>query len=147
MTPKQARFVAEYLANGLNATKAYKSAGYAHKNAEVCASQLLRNPKVAAAVAGKTAKTFDRLDYSVERTLQEIARLAFYDAAKLYEDDGSVKRMKDIDEDTRSVIAGMEVVELFEGDGEQKHVYGLLKKIKIYDRRGALDMLMRYHAL
>ena len=147
MTPKQTRFVAEYLANGMNATKAAISAGYSKTTAESQGTRLLGNVEIAKKLSEKVGKVLMKLDYSVDRTLKEIARLAFYDPANLYEDDGSVKRIKDIDEDTRSVIAGMEVVELFEGDGEQKHAYGLLKKIKTYDRRGALDMLMRYHAL
>jgi phage terminase small subunit len=147
LTPKQTRFVAEYLANGLNATKAAISAGYSAKNADTEGSRLLVNVKVAAEISKKSQKVLDKLDFSVERTMREVARLAFFDPAKLFEDDGSLKPIKDIDEDTRSVIAGLEVTELFEGDGEQKHAYGLLKKVKISDRRGALDMLMRYHAL
>lgn len=147
LTPKQTRFVAEYLANGLNATKAAISAGYSAKNADTEGSRLLVNVKVAAEISKKTQKVLDKLDFSVDRTMKEVARLAFFDPAKLFEDDGSLKRIADIDEDTRSVIAALEVTELFEGDGEQKHAYGLLKKVKLSDRRGALDMLMRYHAL
>jgi phage terminase small subunit len=147
LTPKQTRFVAEYLANGLNATKAAISAGYSAKTAESQGSRLLSNVKVAAELGKKAEKALDKLDFSVERVMKEVARLAFFDPANLFEADGSLKSIKDIDEDTRSVIAGLEVTELFGGDGEQKHAYGLLKKVKISDRRAALDMLMRYHSL
>lgn len=51
MTPKQRRFVDEYLIDG-NATRAAKAAGYAGgQSAEVTGHRLLRNPKVAAAIA------------------------------------------------------------------------------------------------
>jgi hypothetical protein len=51
-------------------------------------------------------------------------------------DDGSLKRIKDIDEDTRSVIVGLEVTEIFDGsEGKQRHVIGLMKKVKLSDRR------------
>jgi phage terminase small subunit len=72
LTPKQTLFVAEYLVNGLNATKAYKSAGYAERNAEVCASQLLRNPKVAEAISAKTGKRLNKLEITADYVLGAI---------------------------------------------------------------------------
>ena len=47
LTGKQQAFVAAYLANGFNATKAAISAGYAPGSAYAEGSRLLRNPKVA----------------------------------------------------------------------------------------------------
>lgn len=49
LTPKQRRFVEEYLVD-LNATQAAIRAGYCAKTAESQASRLLRNVKVAAAI-------------------------------------------------------------------------------------------------
>ena len=42
MTPKQIRFVAEFLSNGLNATKAAISAGYSKKTAASIGEENLR---------------------------------------------------------------------------------------------------------
>jgi phage terminase small subunit len=148
LTPKQTLFVLAYISSGMNATKAYITAGYSAKNAEVCACQLLRNPKVAAAIAERVGAALAKLDLSVDRVMEYVARLAFFDVANLFEDDGSLKRMKDIDERTRTSIAGLEITEIFDNSqGEQKHALGLLKKVKLSDRRAALDMLMRYHSL
>jgi phage terminase small subunit len=147
MTPKQTLFVAEYLANGLNATQAAISAGYSEKSAASIGEENLRKPEIAAAIAESSQKHLEALDYSIERTLREVSRLAFFDVASLFEDDGSLKRIKDIDVASRAAIAGLEVTELFEGDGEQKHAYGLLKKVKLADKGAALDKLMRYHSL
>jgi phage terminase small subunit len=148
LTPKQNRFVLEYLANGMNATKAAISAGYSKRTAASIGEENLRKPEIAKRLSEKVGIVMAKLDFSVDRVMQEIARLAFFDVAKLFEDDGSLKRIKDIDEDTRSVIAGLEVTEIFDGaQGEQRHVIGLMKKVKLSDRRAALDMLMRYHAL
>jgi phage terminase small subunit len=155
MTPKQTLFVAEYLANGLNATKAAVSAGYAEKSADVEGARLLVNAKVAAEISKKTEKVLAKLDYSVERTLNEIARLAFFDVRKIFEADGSLKNIHTIDDDSAAAIAGLEVTELFDpvqqkdaaGGEPQKHIYGLLKKIKLADKGSALDKLMRYHSL
>lgn len=50
MTPKQERFVAEYLID-LNATQAAIRAGYSEKTARSIASELLTKPDIAAVVA------------------------------------------------------------------------------------------------
>jgi phage terminase small subunit len=73
-----------------------------------------------------------------------LLHLAFCDPAAFFEDDGSLKRIKDLDEHTRMAIAGIEVVELFEGSGEQKHAYGLLKKVKLSDKRASLELLGKH---
>ncbi len=60
MTPKQLRFVDEYLID-LNAKRAAMRAGYAAKTAEQQGYQLLQHPSVAAAVA-------DRIEQRSEQT-------------------------------------------------------------------------------
>jgi len=141
---RMALFIAEY-PKDLNATKAAERAGY--KWPDKIGPRLLKHPAVKAAIGSKVEAEMDLLDISVDRTLNGVAKCAFYDVGNLFEDDGSVKQIKDIDPATRFAIAGFEVVELFEGQGEQKHAYGLLKKIKLVDRGSALDKLMRYHSL
>lgn len=147
LPPRQQQFVAGYLANGLNASQAAISAGYSAKTAASMGSRLLRNVKVAAVIAELTAAKLDKLDYSIERTLREVARLAFFDPLKLYRPDGELKPIDEIDEDTRSVIAGLESYEDYVGHGDEREAVGRVRKVKITDRRAALDMLMRYHSL
>ena len=147
MTPKQERFVAEYLANGLNATKAAISAGYSEKTAQVQGSRLLSNVMVAAAVEGKTNQLMGKLEVTSELVVQEIAKLAFFDPRKLFNDDGSMKLISEIDDHSAAALAGFDVCELFDGTGDQKHAYGLLKKVKLADKSRNLEMLGRYFKL
>jgi phage terminase small subunit len=72
MTPKQTLFVAEYLANGLNATKAAESAGYSAKTADTQGARLLVNVKVAAAIAAKTTKRLQKLEVTGDYVLETI---------------------------------------------------------------------------
>lgn len=72
LTPKQTLFVAEYLANGLNASKAYIAAGYAPKNANVSSSQLLANPSIAEAINAKTGKRLGKLEITADYVLGAI---------------------------------------------------------------------------
>lgn len=141
---RMALFIAEY-PKDLNASKAAQRAGY--KWPDKVGSQLLKHPAVKAALAASIGEKMELAGLEVDRTLEEVRRLAFFDPIDLLEADGSVKQMKDIPEAVRSIIASFEIVELFEGTGENKHCYGLLKKIKFTDRQCALDKLMRYHSL
>jgi phage terminase small subunit len=144
LTPKQERFVAEYLANGLNATKAAIDAGYSERTAESQGSRLLRNVKVAALIGGKTKIRMEKLEITADRVLQELAKLAFFDPRKFFNSDGSAKQVTDLDDDTAMALAGMEVFELFEGAGEQKHAYGLSKKFRLADKGQNLERLGKH---
>jgi hypothetical protein len=57
---------------------------------------------------------------------------------------GPLKIISEIDARHRVSLAGVEVCELFDGTGDQKHVYGLLKKVKLVDKTRNLEMLGRY---
>ena len=73
LTPKQRLFVNEYLVD-LNATAAYKRAGYVGKGnvAEVTASQLLRNPKIARQVKLAMDKRADDIGVDSKYVLRMI---------------------------------------------------------------------------
>jgi phage terminase small subunit len=143
LNPKQKLFVAEYLVD-FNATRAAIAAGYSPKTAYSIGEENLRKPEIAHAIALKTSKRLTSLEVTADRVLQELAKMAFYDPLSLFESDGSLKQMKDIDEHSRMAIAGMEITELFDGVGEQKHAYGLLKKIKLADKGQNLERLGRH---
>jgi phage terminase small subunit len=50
-----------------------------------------------------------RLDISVDRVLQELARIAFFDPRKLFNHDGSLKDITELDADTAAAIASVEI--------------------------------------
>ena len=105
------------------------------------------NVRVAEQIAEKTGKRLARLEITADRVLQELAKLAFYDPGALLESDGSMKQIADIDDVTRMAVAGLEVTELFEGTGDQKHAYGLCKKIKLADKGQNLERLGKHFKL
>jgi len=72
MTRKQTLFIAEYLANGLNATRAAVSAGYSKKTARPIGAENLTKPLIAAAIAGKTGKRLAELEVTADYVLKTI---------------------------------------------------------------------------
>lgn len=141
------KFAREYIID-LNGLQAAIRAGYAEKSAHVQASRLLRNDKVKTLIAELTEKKFNKLDISAERILQELARLAFVDIRNLFDANGGLKPITELDEDTARAIAGIDHEKLFEhfGKGQAKHV-GTTAKIKLADKTRALQLLGQYRKL
>lgn len=84
------------------------------------------------------------MEIRADNVLQELAKLAFFDPRKFFNPDGSPKHITDLDEDTAAALAGLEVQELFEGSGEQKYCYGLVKKIRLADKGMNHERLGKY---
>ncbi|CAB3644131.1 terminase small subunit [Trinickia soli] len=106
LTPKQMRFVQEYLIDS-NGKQAAIRAGYSPKTAEAQASRLLSNAKVKAVVSSRTKKLMSKLDVTVERILTERARMAFYDPGDIAGQ--RITKPQDIaalPEDVRRAVAG-----------------------------------------
>src|SRR5262249_55199894 len=83
LTPRQARFVEEYLL-GLSASAAYRLAGYRAKNDNVAAanaSALIRNHKVQAAIRAARAAAQERTGATLDWVVRGLKRT--YDLAML----------------------------------------------------------------
>ena len=141
MNPKQKRFADEYLID-LNATAAYKRAGYKGKGnvAEVNASRMLSNAKVAHYVKLALDKVTGITGITVERTLQELGRLAYSDPRKFYDSQGNLKPIHELDDDCAACVASIEIDEI-KADG---NVIGYTKKLKHWDKNSALEKAMKY---
>mgnify|MGYP000848301907 FL=1 len=146
LTAKQSQFVQEYLVD-LNATQAAIRAGYSAKTAEQQGFQLLQKTSVQKAIAEARKDREERTAVSSDRVLLEAARLALFDPRKLFNDDGSPKGITELDDDTAAAVAGIEVVEQFEGSGKDRVFVGYLKKYRIADKNSALEKLFRHHGL
>lgn len=108
--PKHELFAQER-AKGVSASWAYVRAGF--KRHDGNAARLSGNEKVAArieeiqSIAAK--KVIRKLEVSAEKTLIEAARLAFSDIRKLFDADGNLKPVHEIDDDTAGAIKKVKV--------------------------------------
>lgn len=104
----------------------------------------MSNVHVAAAIAEGRAERSERVGIAADRLLQELARVAFFDPRKAFNDDGSMKPLSELDDDTAAAIAGLDLAEIRDSEGQP---IGVLKKIKIADKLVALDKLARHLGL
>ncbi len=76
LTPRQARFVKEYLVD-LNGTQAAIRAGYSSRTANEQAARLLANVSVKAAVEAGAAKQHAQLDLTAKKVLSELLGVGY----------------------------------------------------------------------
>jgi len=145
LTPKQERFVHEYLID-CNATKAAIRAGYKEKTAFAIGHENLRKPKIAELLQQKMDERSARTQIAADNVLRELARLAFSDVRKFFDENGNLKPISELDDDAAACLAGFDVSTSSSGSGEDKEIE-TIKKIKIWDKSRNLELLARHLGL
>lgn len=150
LLPRQRAFVMHYMQTK-NAKESYALAGYSTKSegsVGVCAIQLLKTAKVQAAIRHLEREAIKRAQreagVNLGKVLGKLAALSFYDVRKLVNEDGSLKPLHELDEDTASAIEGIDVEEIYAGRGEERVAIGRVKKVRLVKRHPSLDSLMRH---
>ena len=141
LTPRQAAFVTEYLVD-LNAKQAAIRAGYAPGSAADRGWELLhRCPPVMARVKEAIEERERRTQIAADRVLKEIARIAFADI-RHYLAEGPdkalvVRPLAQMSDDDVAALAEIRA------SGKTKD----LRRIKLHDKRAALELLARHLGL
>jgi len=143
LTPKQSRFVEEYLID-LNGKQAAVRAGYSAKSAEAQASRLLRNTAVQAALGEAMQARSQRTEVTADRVVAELAKLAFADMRDYWPRPGETIDLHRLDEDRTAAISEFTIdeTETCPKDGGPT-VIKRKTRIKLYDKKAALDSLAR----
>lgn len=141
-TTRQDRFVDEYIIDG-NATEAAKRAGFSARSAGQIGHRLMKNVEIQTKIAFRKAEISAKCDITAERILQEYAALAFLDPSDLFARDGTLKPIDDIPDHARRAIAGLELMQLRTTENGDVRVEAMLKKVKMGDKKGALDSLSK----
>jgi len=140
LTRKMERFAQEYVTD-LNGTQAAIRAGYSPKTAKSKASDLLKDPRVQAAVEARLQELAERAKMTQEQVFQELVKVAKADMSTFAEwGPGGVvlKDSKDLrPEDTAAVSEISQTVTDAGGT----------RRIKLHDKLKALELLGRYFAM
>lgn len=140
LTDKQRRFTQEYPID-FNATQAAIRAGYSEKTARQQGQRMLSNVYIQKEIRKYMDGLTEKSGISVIQIIEALKKIAFSDVRKLFNDDGTMKNIKDLDDDIVMAIAGINIDEIVtKKDG----FIGYSKKIKIDNRQVALEMLGKY---
>ncbi|MGE4334978.1 MAG: terminase small subunit [Pigmentiphaga sp.] len=141
LTPKQLRFVEEYLVD-LNATQAAIRAGYSKRTAGQIGDENLKKPQIAAAIQAAQAERSQATKIDAEYVLNRLGEIDKMDALDILADDGSIKPIRDWPKIWRQMISGLDVMEIATGDEEKR--LAVVKKIKWPDKIKNLEMIGRH---
>ncbi len=140
LTPKQKRFVAEYLVD-LNATAAAIRAGYSKKTAEVIGYENLRKPQIETTINQAMQEREKRTEITQDMVLRETAKLAFFDIRKMFDKNGKPLDISMLDDNTAAALVGLDVQDVADNDGDY---VGFVKKYKMADKIKALELLGKH---
>lgn len=143
LTPKQDRFCLEYIKD-LSAADAARRMGASEKSCRQIGSRYLSLPQVHDRVAELKAKQAERLELKADDVLRELLIVLKMDIAEVYEPDGKMKLVHNIKPEIRRAIAGIDVEELFEGHGRDRVQVGFTKKLKLWDKMKAAELLGKH---
>ena len=146
LTPKQMRFVDEYMVD-FNATQAAIRAGYKAKTAHVIGAENLRKPKIAEEIARRQKDLQRRTEVTQERVVMELARIAFANIADYIHVETQTRTKDDGTEVTYQTVMFNETQEL---SADQRAALAVVKQsvngfeLKLHDKIKALELLGRH---
>lgn len=148
LTNKQ-EAAAQHYALHNNQLKAYEAGGYSMNmnddRLRKKASDLFKSSgKVWARVMEIRNAAAKDVQVELGEVLQELKRLAFVDIRQFFDDKGVLLPISDLPTEAARALASVDNEEIFEGSGKDRTYIGDVRKIKVYDKTKALDMLMKY---
>jgi len=144
LTPKQQRFIEEYLID-LNATQAAIRAGYSEGTAQQIGFENLTKPLIATAVAEAQAERSKRVRVSQDDVLRELMRIGYSDAWNYEQDDhGRLSLVEGAPKDATRAVASVKhktrTVPTKDGDPIVEHTV----EYRLWDKNTALTNLGRH---
>lgn len=136
---KKKLFVEAYLSNGGNATQAAIAAGYKESNAYKSGYRLTKDAQVIAMLGQRQDYLAKTYSLTTEDIIKSIAQDLHFDPADMFNEDGSLKRIIDLDEDTRMAIDSFETIQIGSADAPV-----FIKKIKRSPKATAREQAMKH---
>lgn len=139
LSDKQELFCKEYLVD-LNATQAAIRAGYSEKASRAISCENLTKPNIQERIQELSKKRAEKLEISMDRVALEYHRIAMFDPRRLFNEEGSLKPIHELDDDTAAGISSLDHELIY----SNKENIGEIKKIRLWDKTKALEALGRH---
>lgn len=124
-----------------------RRANYSEKHANAIGSRLLKKSQVAEFIREQEEETIRAAGINRKDALLRLAKMVYWDPRNLYREDGTTKGPSEWDDATAAVIAGIEVMEIFEREGKKKISIGQTRKVKVVDPLRSLEILLKHLGL
>lgn len=136
LSPQQAAFLQHYITHHDRAAAYTHAYGPQADGADIAArgQAVLNGKRMRRVLSSIYQRRALVTEVTLERTIRELARLAFIDPRELLNDDGTPRALSELSDDVAAAIAGLELVEIGEGAA-------LVRKVKLPDKIAALREL------
>lgn len=148
-TPQQQTFILAYLRDPTSAYKAGLVAGYSEASVRPYVSRLMANPKIANIIALGNNIREDRTFITADRTLQELALIAYSDITDyvIHPEDGQLQTREGVPDINTRAVASAEFTTVVDDRGEGRITTTFKTKLKMWNKVDALRMLALYQKL
>jgi phage terminase small subunit len=146
LTDRQNKFVQEYLIDQ-NGLQAARRAGFGYKSAGVAAHKMLKDGKIARAVAVGLKEQQERCQVTADMVLKRLWQVGNADLRKAFDDEGILLPVDQIPEEVAQAISGIDVDDLFGFTNGRRKRIGETKRVRTYDKVRALEALGKHFKL
>ena len=129
LTPAQMKLVEQYCRTG-NIPESNRAAGYNRRH------QFLKFPHIREAIQKRLSELFARDRISTERTLNELANIAFVDASRFFDDKGNIIPIQDLPPECSPTIKEFKVRTTADG--------AVITEVKLHDKMAALTQIGKF---
>lgn len=108
---------------------------------------MLKHVEVQARIAERQSFLAQKYELTTESVIKSLAQAVHFDPRKLYNADGTLKPIHELDDDTAAALSGFEVTEETIGRGNQRETVGYTKKVKWLDKNVSREQAMKHLGL
>jgi len=158
MTDAQKRFCEEYVLD-FNATRAYKTAYPNCKKKDTArrlGSRLMTKEDITNYIQELLNESRERNKVTQDMIIKELSNIAFFNIKNIYKEDGSLKKVTELDDETARAISSVKTIQRagamkleINPNGKDKeipieHIPEQTIEIKANDKKGALELLGKH---
>lgn len=138
LNPKQISFCEQYIID-FNGTQAAIRAGYSAKTANAQSTRLLTNVYIQQYISGLQKKASERNEISVDRIINEYAKIAFSDMKNYMDENNKIKDINTLDSNISGAVSEIQTERRMFNEEPTEFV-----KFKLHSKTHALDMLGKH---
>lgn len=146
LTKPQQDFI-KHQFEGKSQTEAYKLAYPANKSPSSCAVDLARKADVQLVMQEMRVLIAKEFAVDEDKIVGAYAQLAFGDIRDFYDQSGNLIPIPQLPRHIANMVQSFEEEDINVGSGENRQTIGTLKKVRLINRKDALDSLARTQGL
>lgn len=146
LTDSQRAFI-KHMFEGCSQTEAYRRAYPENKSPSSCGTDLAKKADIQLVLEELRLLAAKEFAVDDQKIIGAYAELSFGDIRDMYDANGSLRPVRELPRHLANMVQAWDEEEIFAGQGADKIRIGTVKKVKLINRKDALDSLARTQGL